>query len=884
MSLGHERPERVEWTVCRFERFAAVMLAVDLPAFRVLSLLCLSVCLSPTTGSADEERIQFLERYCLDCHTGPAADGELDLQSLRIDFETAGNFAQWVGILQRIANLEMPPSDAEAQPSREQRSHFCESLHQTLVEADRLRIERSGRSPIRRLNRHEFHHSLREILAIPNLNLLEMLPPDGSDFGYDKSSSALDFSKVHVSQWLEMVDAALQQAITPMVERPRSRTVRASLTSVEGVRETCQGLFAQLKQGRVIPMIGMRADPTLNVVRGNFQRRDPGSVTDPAPHFDGLAMFINGESNLGMAIKPFRMEVPGYYKIRVHGFGIQNDRGKLSPSTRLETVGFYTDDRTLGYVDLPSDRPTTAELTVWLEPKDRIKPLVASSTYPIIRVGGLGKDSWKSITGNGVVFQWFELEGPLVEQWPPESHRRLFGNLAIQSISSVPAANKSSPGPDKVVAAVAVRSANPSQDAKRLIRRMAQRAIRRPIQAADLQLPMEIADEKLRNGSSFQEAVLAAYRALLCSPPMLLLEENVGELNPHALASRLAYFLWNSPPDAALRELANQNELQGQRLHEQVDRLLDDPRSERFVEHFLDHWLSLKDIELTQPDENLYPEFNPLLLDAMLLETRTYFAEMLRSDLDVTHVVDSDFTFLNGRLADLYGMDGIQGSEMRRVQLPRELHRGGLLTQASLLKVTANGTTTSPVTRGTFVLTKLLGDPPPAPPASVPAVEPDISGATTIREQLAKHREVESCAMCHQKIDPPGFALESFDVMGGYRIRYRSIKDGDPIKGLLMHGGKPSGVREALPVDSSGQLPDGSHFKNIEQFRELLLTQRDQLNENVMKQLIIYATGSPVGIADQQEFDRMMGSLRESEGGLRSMIHLIVDSTLFRHK
>jgi hypothetical protein len=320
-------------------------------------------------------------------------------------------------------------------------------------------------------------------------------------------------------------------------------------------------------------------------------------------------------------------------------------------------------------------------------------------------------------------------------------------------------------------------------------------------------------------------------------------------------------------------------------LSGQVERMLDDPKSESFVEHFLDHWLLLKDIELTQPDDNLYPDYNPLLLESMLAETRAFFHEMIAADLGVTHVVDSDFTYANQRLAELYRLPQILGTQLRRVPLTHDSRRGGILTQASVLKVTANGTTTSPVERGVFVMTQLLGDPPPPPPPTVPAVEPDISGATTIRQQLAMHREDPSCASCHTKIDPPGFALESFDVMGGYRTRYRSVEIGDEIPDLLIHGGRRSGVRESLVVDSSGQMPDGTTFADIDAFRQWLVsTQRSQLGDNLLRQFIIYATGRPVGFADQQEFDRLLQSLESSDFGIRSMIHVVVQSQLFLNK
>ena len=250
----------------------------------------------------------------------------------------------------------------------------------------------------------------------------------------------------------------------------------------------------------------------------------------------------------------------------------------------------------------------------------------------------------------------------------------------------------------------------------------------------------------------------------------MFVEEKPGRLDDHALATRLALFLWNSVPDDTLRALADRGELgKPDVLRAQTERLLDDPKSRRFVEAFTDYWLDLRKIDDTSPSTTLYNDYeldDPLKL-AAVEETRLFFAELLRADLPARNVVDSDFTFLNERLADHYGIHGVSGVDFRKVKLPADSVRGGLMTQASVLKVTANGTTTSPVLRGHWITERILGLETPPPPPSVPAVEPDIRGAVTIRQQLDKHRADASCASCHRKMDPPGFALESFDVMGG---------------------------------------------------------------------------------------------------------------------
>ena len=270
------------------------------------------------------------------------------------------------------------------------------------------------------------------------------------------------------------------------------------------------------------------------------------------------------------------------------------------------------------------------------------------------------------------------------------------------------------------------------------------------------------------------------------------------------------------------------------------------------------------------------------MLESMVAETRAYFAEMLKQDLGVSYLVESDFAMLNQCLAGLYGIPDVHGSLLRKVVLPPESHRGGVLTQASVLKLTANGTTTSPVTRGAWVLSKILGDPPRPPPAAVAAITPDISGATTVRDQLAKHRTVATCAACHNKIDPPGFALESFDVMGGWRDRYRSLDKGDAVATIA--NAEPVKYKLGMPVDASGELPDGRKFSGIDEFRSLLLADERRIAKNLLEQLVQYATGAQVSFADRSEVEAMLARLSKARYGLRSMIHEVVGSALFRHK
>jgi len=313
-----------------------------------------------------------------------------------------------------------------------------------------------------------------------------------------------------------------------------------------------------------------------------------------------------------------------------------------------------------------------------------------------------------------------------------------------------------------------------------------------------------------------------------------------------------------------------------------VERMLKDSRAAAFTTNFAGQWLSLRNIDATAPDPALYPEYDDVLKVAMVKEAYLFFEEVLKNDLSLTNFVASDFSMLNERLAKHYSIPDVTGQDFRKVTLPPDSHRGGVLTMASVLKVTANGTSTSPVMRGAWVLDRILGTPPPKPPADVEAIEPDIRGATTIREQLAKHRERPECASCHAKIDPPGFALESFDVIGGWREQYRTTGNGDR-KDVIVNGRRMP-YRMGAKIDPSDVMPDGSKFKNIDEFKQLLLKDKDQLARSLAEKLLTYATGAAPEATDKAEIETIVKDVRDKNYGFRTLVHEIVQNRMFQTK
>jgi hypothetical protein len=499
-----------------------------------------------------------------------------------------------------------------------------------------------------------------------------------------------------------------------------------------------------------------------------------------------------------------------------------------------------------------------------------------------------------------------EVVGPFNDQWPSEGHKLLFGDLPLKPAAEIVKPVSKTPGSggidngvyrsdkkrgkyknfDEHETFAQVISTAPAQDAERLLRGFMAQAYRDPVQDEDVRRFLPIILGAMKSGSTFADAMIAGYSAVLCSPSFVCLREKPGQLDDYALGERLSCFLWNSEPDAELRELAAKGELhKPEVLRAQAQRLLADPKSQRFVDAFLAYWLDLRKMEATSPDAALYPDYylDDLLTDSAEQETQLFFAELLKHDLPARNIVSSDFAMLNERLAQHYGLPPVKGVALRRVALPPDSPRGGIITQASILKVTANGTTTSPVLRGAWIMERMLGKPPPPPPANVPAIEPDTRGATTIREQLDRHRKLETCAACHAKIDPAGFALENFDVMGGWRQNYRALGEGQQVVGYGKNGQKFT-FHLGQPVDASGNLPDGRKFQDVRELKKLLLTDERAIARNLVQQLLVYSTGAPVRFGDRPDVEVILDHAAAVHFGVSTIVQEIVQSPLFQMK
>jgi hypothetical protein len=873
--------------------------------------------------------VAFIDRYCVGCHNPEDLKGRLDLETLAYDPEKRANVALWVKVHDRVKAGEMPPKE-KRRPDADQIGEFLQTLASTLTESENQLVVRDGRTTQRRLNRYEYENSLRDLLHVPWAQIKNQLPQDGEAFRYNKSGEALDISHVQMARYLSAADHAMRQAMRQALDRPEPAVRRFFARDEPSLRAFMPRENGTLPDRLTFPVLDSRAQPDVRAGRAPFtspETREREAVGKVSSTFSDAGAYSWAQ---------FRAPIAGRYKLRFSGYSIWVSGGGIGrwffegqgeekspvywlplwhrpnldevwPGRRPEPIGVYAASqgqrRAVGAFDF-NPEPTVNEIEVMLAAGEMMQ--TDGSRLFRTRVNGTDEQYVNPLAQRdgmpGYAVQWMEVEGPLVDESTVAGYRLLFDDLPLRRLEAgargvmletvpppPPPGTPRPPGPPSfrmTEVPVEVMSANPAQDAERLLRRFLPRAYRRPVREEDVQLFLGLFREQFGLGQGFAKAMLASYTAVLASPGFVFVEEQPGRLDDHALATRLALFLWNSEPDEVLRALAARGELRRPEiLQAEAERLLDDPKSRRFVDAFTDYWLDLRKIDDTSPSATLYNDYelDDPLKQAAMEETRLFVAELLRADLPASSLIDSDFTFVNERLASHYGIPGVTGAALRRVALPTDSVRGGLMTQASILKVTANGTTTSPVLRGHWITERILGiETPPPPP--VAAVEPDIRGAVTIRQQLEKHRADPSCASCHATMDPPGFALESFDVMGGYRDRYRAVKeDIAPVPGVGLNGQRFA-FHHALLVDAAGELPDGRPFQDVREFKRLLLADELPIARALAKQLVTYATGQPVRFSERDQLEALLQRASARDYGVRTLVHEIVRSDFFQIK
>ena len=810
-------------------------------AFLNSFLVCTLMTFAPSARAEWSNGLRkFIEESCVSCHDTDT-NSQLDLTSLGYDLEDAQVFRAWVNVFDRVEQGEMPPASAP-QPSEEFRRSTLSLLQAELTGVNRSHQLRIGRVPSRRLSRNEYERTLHDLLGIGG-DLAKHLPPENESGAFDVIAATQEMSSVHIRSLLEAADLALDEAIQL---GPKPRMTQREIDYFHS------------------PYIQMWVDRPVRRGGGTIFKTDRDVVT-----FRGENFVFRSDTT------GFRPPVAGRYRVRITAAAHQ-PRSSITLSLKRQNDNQGDSSLVAAWDLVDETNYRDVETITYLRPDDYIY-VSADELEPALdgRVIYNGQPA-STFGGEGVKIRRLTVEGPLESTWPPTRTRNLFPGIEWKASGRNDRSGR---------AYEPVLTDSPIEHVRTIVAQLAPRAFRRKVSDEEVDVLVALAQPSLDAGRDFVDSVRIPLCAILVSPALLFQSGEAGKLDDTALACRLSYFLWRSLPDGELAKVAAEGQLSDpENLVKQVDRMLDDPKCDRFVHEFLDQWMDLDRIDATTPDTYLYPEYDDVLRRAMLAETRAFFGHLIDENLSVSNFIDSDFTFLNRRLAEHYGIDGVEGEQMRKVTLEPTSVRGGFLAHASIAKVTANGTITTPVKRGNFVLTNLLGLPPNPPPPGVGSIEPDTRGATTIRETLKKHQSVETCAVCHLRIDPPGFALECFDPVGNFRARYRNSKgvNREVNVGLrFLHKDYELG----RPVETSGVTAEGFQFDSIRDYKQHLKeTSTEQVARNVLFKLIAFSTGGEIEFSDREEVERILTAMRDDGYPLRSLIHQVVASLIFRNQ
>ena len=813
-----------------------------------LTTMCMAMLLDLSGVACADLPTQFLSTYCIDCHGPDTQKSDRRFDGLNEAITDLKQLDLWQEIVDQLNLGEMPPPKKK-QPDADEKTKTIASITAGIAAA-RTELASSGQHTVmRRLNRFEYQQTIGDLLSlnVQAWNPAADFPPDVKVHGFDNNGRELVTSGMLLDHYLDAAKEAVTRA-TRFGARPESKQyAQQTPYYFDGKDKAKLPKIFHVDRFRFIP------DTPYTDMYGRHYR---GGHIGFRPLYGGVAQSgmytirvkaaaVDRDHPYGNALDDFRNGDPLVLEVAT-----------VDREGSVESTGSITTERSVGLAELTSDQPAwyewTTHITQGFEPEVRFrngttatKRLVRiitqkASEHPEVAPFANMKPGYDKSHGLLKVYRGPKLriydirvEGPHVDQWPPAGHALMYGGLK----------------PDDL---------NRSTITQRL-RVFAAGAFRRPLRSDELKPIERMVIGKLDGGMEPLSALQLGFQTILCSPSFIYMQEGKGTLDGYSLASRLSYFLWSSQPDATLLEHAKAGRLADANvLDAEVDRMLKDPRSERFVNQFVRRWLDWDNIGEMPVSGEFRVYYRDNLEAAMASETTTFFRHILDQNLPPRDFISADYTFANRELAAHYGLPAIEGNQLRQVSTEGTV-RGGLMTQGSFLTASANGVDTSPVVRGIYALEKVLGYTPPSPPDDVPEIEPDIRGALTVREELAKHRSIATCAECHRKIDPLGFALENFDPIGAWRTEYG----------------------RHLPVDASGKLPSGEAFDDIRQLRTLLIERHEQFTRSLTEKLMTYAIGREVEVGDRPAIDEILAELHGNKGGLRDLIRLVVMSKSF---
>jgi len=819
---------------------------------RSMRLLALALFIVSSADAAVAPPVTtFFKTYCIDCHGTKKQKGDFRVDQLKVS-ATAAEAENWQLVLDNLHLGEMPPEKSK-QPKPAEVEVVTAWIQSELSRAASVLKGTGGEVVLRRLNRTEYQNTIADLFDVHG-DFTAGFPDDIRDHGFDNNGAALMLSAAQVQEYMKAAEFVLARAIAP-AKRPE--TVIKTFTLHDCNRQSMDNARKDLatrleKFDRLTPAEQKRTRENQEKAKDDpaygyrFPVQENGTLRPPKPNdgpqLDAVMTMQQYFSAEPVTNRFFSIRQAGWYRVKAVAYALKNDGKPARLKFKAEKPFSGMLPKAVSVFTFTDEQPREVEASYYLEPGDRVEFTIMD--------GAPHSEGRTMIDQPGpfIAIRSFSMEGPVFATWPPQGQRTLFGDI-----------DPANPTPEKVAA---------------IVTHLAPKLFRRPVAAATV-AKYRALFEKFTATMSPDEALRGTLAAMLISPRFLYHEEPPDKLDAYAIAARMSFYLWRSTPDdALLAAAADGSLLDPAKRRAQARRLMSDARAERFLKDFTGQWLRVREVGVMRADANLYPEYDLELEAAMRGETEQFIAEMFRSDLPLRQLIDSDWTMLNQRLAKHYGIEGVLGPEFRRVSLDKtKTVRGGLLTQASIHAVTSNGSTTSPVARGVWVLENFLGTPAPPPPPDVPAIEPDIRGATTIKDQLAKHRTITTCASCHSKIDPLGFALESFDVIGGWRENYRALSEPTPkARAKLIDG---------PPVNPADEWAGVGRFGSFQEFRELVKKREDLVIQNVTHQLATFALGRQPDFADRAPLKAIAAKSRKDSSGLSTLVLDLITSPVF---
>jgi hypothetical protein len=790
-------------------------------------------------AAAEEPFDSFLKTHCIKCHGPDKTKGDLRFDKLSRDFKLGADTHHWAEVIEQVNSGAMPPKK-EKRPSKEEIAAFVTSLDSRIKEGRAARMAARPAVTLYRLSRKEYQNTVYDLLGVRyDPAKPGELNEDTLWHGFERIGSELSLSPSHVDRYYRATVTVLDRAFPAAAGEARKVRKTAAEIRYNGGKE----------QQAALDRFGIKRPLRYLLF--------PGEVKN--------ALSSNWLGKTGP-------EHSGLYKLRIQASGIRPPGGQPAHLSIGKRTGEETVDGLIEFdITAPEDSPQVYEFEVFLEMPTSLEFCVVATDVVDRRQGAafrgaLGSKGYifthSSETfllnpnapqmfdgkGNGifstVLLDWVEWEGPLLSD--AEKSRR----------------NGLLP-PDDATPEVVTE----------YLQRFAERAWRRPVKKDELEQYLQAYHAERKAGEKTVEAYRVAMQGVLTSRHFIYLVEGDPvareKLTDTELASRLSYFLWSSMPDDVLLTAAKGGALNGDGLKKEVDRMLTDSRSSRFIDDFARQWLQLHRVGMFPPDKKLYPTYDAWLEESMRAEPVEFFREMFGKNMPIDGFIDSDWTMANARLCDFYRLPEPKSGGFQRVSLKPEDRRGGLLTMGAVLGLTSDGTRHRPVHRGVWVSEAILGKTPPPPPANVPAIEPTPpkNPKATIREKLDAHAKDANCAACHAKIDPLGLAWDNYDAIGQWRTREKTTGTGeDPL------------------INPAGELADGRTFKDSTEFKRLLLEDRDAVASAFIEHLCTYGLRRVLTIDDHDDLKAIQAEAKKSQYRIKDIVRAVALSELMRKR